>query len=136
MQQFRLLLLLPLAFSYGTMTGCDNSAECACTLEFRSFTVLVVDASETPVEGLSVTIRNERTGDVLDPTPVTGEQGDDGIYTIITDSEINTLATDGDTVTFEATGGGLTAEASFVFGSDACRCHVVRISGPETITAQ
>lgn len=95
----------------------------------------VVDDSSNPVEGMAVTIRIERTERLLTPTPVFGEQGRDGIYTIITDSELDELESDGDLISFSATGVGISASAQFVFGTTDCRCHVTKISGPETITA-
>lgn len=126
-----------LLFTFVTLVfpGCDSPSCGGCTTEFRSYTVRVVNSDGSPIEGMTATIRNERTGALIDPSPIGGEQGEGGFYTIITDSQLDSVPTDGDTLSFRATGGGLLAEASFVIGADHCRCHIWKISGPETITA-
>ncbi len=124
-----------LLFALGLLAGCSifdpaRGGPQACTMEFRTYTVRVVDAAGEPVEGLTTTVRNERTGEVLafDDGSIFPENG---TYLVATDG--HTFRRGGDPVSFHAEGDGLTASASFEFAFDGC--HVVKESGPEQIVA-
>ena len=127
---FALVAVLPLMAA-----GCPpGTAGCACTMEYRTITVRVVDAEGAPVEGLQATVTNETTGRVLDM----GEEEpfEPGAYLVATDAHTNTLSEGGDRLRFRAENDALAAEATFVVGVDDCRCHVDKRSGPAVITAQ
>lgn len=128
----RPLLLLLLA----ALAGCSlfrSDDPVACTLEFRSYTVRVVNEAGGPVNGLDATVRNTRTGEIFtfadEPFPA-----DDGHYLVATDAQFGALSEAGDTVAFHAEGQGLTADASFVFAGGPC--HVEKRSGPDEIVAE
>jgi hypothetical protein len=110
--------------------------ECgACTMEFRTVQVRVVDGSGEPIEGLQVVVRNERTGEVLDVNQESGGFGS-GMYAVATDGNVSDVSVEGDQLAFRATDGSRVAEGIFVVGRDECSCHIVRESGPERITAE
>lgn len=121
------LVLLPFA------SGCDT-VQYACTLEFRTIQVRVVDALGRPIEGLQAQSVLENGGhplyeyDSSDPTFGTG-----GFYTVGSDADLDLLSIDGDAVVFTATGSSVQAEARFVLADDGC--HVTKEDGPTEITA-
>ena len=129
------LLLLVVAFAL-VGSGCSffygDHDDIACTLEFRFYTVRIVDTEGQPVNGLTTTITNTRTGDALDVAD-DAQAMDDGIYTVITDGQVSALSEQGDPIAFHAEGQGLTADAAFVFAGGPC--HVAKLSGPEEIVA-
>lgn len=128
------MTLLVLAFVFGN--GCDNASCGVCTDEYRSYGVTVIDATGNPVEGLTATVRNEWSGRSISRDSTNGGLGIGGNYTLITDSEIDMVSEDGSPISFVAAGNNLVAEASYVIGTGNCRCHVLKISGPDTITAR
>ncbi|HLT48213.1 MAG TPA: hypothetical protein VK002_13345 [Rubricoccaceae bacterium] len=127
------LALLALPACSAPRPGGDGDV--ACTLEFRTYTVQVVDEADQPVGGLTPTVRNLRTGEVLDLRD-TGDvlAGGEGRYLVVTDAQLEQLSARGDSLHFRATGDGLVAEAEFVFSGGPC--HVEKESGPEQIVAR
>lgn len=130
-------LLLPfLLAALVTFAGCDVAFEApfACTEEFRTVNVEVVDAFGRALPGLSYTSVHERTGDVL----VTG--GPDtsadarGLYPVATDADAPLLRVDGDPVVFTASGEGILASARYVLSDDGC--HIRKEDGPDQIVAE
>jgi hypothetical protein len=104
----------------------------ACTEEFRTYVVQVVDGRGRPVEGLESVARVERTGEFLargaEPFPA-GE----GRYPVATDADRARVRPEGDVVRFTAEGPGVEAAATFEFYDDGC--HLVKRAGPEQIVA-
>ena len=131
-------LFLPLLLVLLTLPGCallfPDDGSVGCTLEFRSYTVLVVDAGGQPLDSLTATVRNLRTGEVFDLDPINAFLPEAGRYLVVTDSQQDRLSERGDRVLFRAEGGGMVAEAAFVFSGGPC--HVEKMSGPERIVAQ
>ncbi len=125
----------------GPFTGCGSSTSdggdnggCACTLEFRAFTVRVVDTSGAPVSGVDMTVTILRTGLQVD---MTDREGPDGVYIIIDDSLIDAIQTGGDVVRVEGMKDGASFRADFVFDVPGpCRCHVTRVSGPAEVVLE
>jgi hypothetical protein len=97
--------------------------------------VQVVESGGTPVEGMDVVVRNERTGEVLEVDQESGGFGS-GMYAVVTDGNVADLSEQGDPLAFRATDGTLVAEGTFVVGRDRCSCHIVRESGPERLVAR
>ena len=103
----RTVLLLALV----TLSGCSffsSDDEVVCTLEFRMYAVRVVNEAGQPVDDLTATVTNERTGATFtfaeEPFPA-----DDGLYLVATDAHIDQLSENGDLVQFHAEGNGLVA---------------------------
>jgi hypothetical protein len=128
-----LVPLLALALVVAPSPGCDDPlAACACTEEFRVFTVTVLDDASQPASGVVLTRTNLRTGRVLEP----GWLGllAPGVYEVVDDGLLEEFSSDGDVVRVTGTQGSGSFTADFVFATpDPCRCHVVRITGPDTV---
>lgn len=119
-----------------TMINQPAGPECgACTMEFRTVQVQIVDDRGAPIEGMDVVVRNERTGIDIELDQESGGFGS-GMYAVVTDGNVHDLSEEGDTLSFRATDGARVAEGRFVVGHDACACHIVRESGPEQIVAR
>jgi hypothetical protein len=115
-----------------TVTACnDSTGACACTEEFRYFTVTVLDDAMQPATNVTLTRTNLRTGQVLEP----GWLGDlvPGAYLLADDGQVSRFSTSGDTLRVTGTQGGATFSADYVFAVDACRCHLQRVAGPDTV---
>ena len=122
-----LLLVIGLA----SCLDSDPSLPCACTLEFRFFTVTVVDDAGQPAEGVSISVRRVSDGAVLTVNSSLG-QGP-GVYVILTDGNIQDVTEAGTTVEVVGTLGDMGFTAEYLFDRDACQCHVNKISGPEIV---
>ena len=115
-----------------TLAACNDPAgSCACTEEFRYFTVTVLDDATQPATNVALTRTNLRTGKVLEP----GWLGDlvPGVYLVADDGLVSEFSTGGDTLRVTGVQGGATFTADYVFAVDACRCHLQRVSGPDTV---
>ena len=97
------------------VTGCGDSLThpCACTEEFRYFTVTVLDDASQPAQNVTLTRTNLRTGKVLEP----GWLGllVAGTYLVADDSQTKDFSTNGDTLRVTGTQGGAIFTADFVF---------------------
>ena len=127
----RLFWALFLAAGATSCAGSDPSQPCFCTLEFRSFTVTVTDATGQPTEGVSISVRRVSDGALL-----TGNSSLDqsaGVYVILSDSNIDDVSEAGTTVEVVGTLGSMGFTAEYVFSRDECQCHVSKISGPDTV---
>ena len=127
----RLALGLFLLAGAASCIGSDPALPCACTLEFRFFTVTVVDAAGQPAEGVSISVRRVSDGAVLTENTSLGQTP--GVYVILSDSNIDDVSEAGTTVEVVGTLGGTGFTAEYVFDRDACQCHVNKISGPDTV---
>lgn len=120
-------------FSLITFSCSEIDKDCLCTEEFRSYLVTVVDTLGTPVDSLDVTIK-DKDGDELD---VQQEQYflDDGKYTVLNDSFTHIMCTCGtlQKIYFSATNGSRIATGEFMFNTDECKCHINKVSGPDTL---
>jgi hypothetical protein len=110
----------------------DREVPRACTEEFRTYTVQVVDTQGQPVEGLTSTARLARTGEVLAEDQAPFPPGE-GYHLVATDADRSRFRPEEDTVRFVAEGAGLRAEAVFTFYDDGC--HLAKRSGPERVVA-
>lgn len=112
--------------------GDSTDSTCACTEEFRYFTVTVLDDASQPAQNVTLVRTNLRTGKVLEPgflgmlTP--------GTYLVADDGLLDEFSSTGDTVRVVGTQTGVAFSADFVFAASApCRCHVELRSGPDTV---
>jgi len=134
-----ILLRLGTLLGLGVLTGLpvlsctDTSTEpCACTAEFRFFTVTVVDAQGQPAEDVEVS--STRVSDGLDLTPPDDMGlGQSGVYVILTDNAVDLVTEEGTLVEVVGTRGDTGFRAEFVFSRDDCQCHVSQASGPGTV---
>jgi len=107
--------------------------DCMCTEEYRFFLVTVVDTLGVPVDSLDVTIR-DKDGDELNVLQDSHPFGA-GKYTVLNDSFTEMFCACGTTqkVYFSATDGSRITKGEFMFNTDECRCHINKISGPDTL---
>jgi hypothetical protein len=126
-------LLLPLVVGAGYLS-CSTTTDgaCACTEEFRYFTVTVLDDARQPVDDVTLTRTNLRTGRMLEP----GWLGllVPGTYLVTDDSDLDEFSSNGDVVRVVGTGPAGSFSADFVFRvPEPCRCHVEFVTGPDTV---
>ena len=128
----RVAALLVLA---GVLVACDGNepqTPCACTEEIRSYHLSVVDGAGEPADGVDVRVVRVLTGERLN---FGAPAGTPGVYVILDDSFTDRIAAD---ESFQV--GGVRGESSFTtefrFGTDECRCHVLRRGGPDSVTLQ
>lgn len=111
------------------LLGC-NEQQCLCTLNFVSIRLTVLNPSGTPESGVDVKTTLMRTGEKLDVD--TAESG--GVYTVLDDSFAGVLDFRGDRLSVTGVKGDLSFTAEFVARPDgACRCHIEKVSGPESV---
>lgn len=113
-------------------SACDDGTapSVACTEEFRSWVVVVVDDTGTPMVGLDVDVTRTSTGALL---PY-GEPGfTAGAYRVMDDGLSSELRVAGETIVAESEGEGVSFRAEYLFGTDPWRCHVEKLAGPDTV---
>jgi hypothetical protein len=137
MRRSRFLPLLPLLLLLVAGAGhltCSPTTDgtCACTEEFRTFAVTVLDDAMQPAEDVVLTRTNLRTGRVIEPgwlgmlTP--------GTYLVADDSNLDEFSSRGDIVRVVGGGPAGSFSADFVFRvPEPCRCHVELVAGPDTV---
>jgi hypothetical protein len=123
-----------LALGCTVVLGCADITrpQCACTEEFRSYAVTVVDDAFQPVNNATLVRTNLRTGRVLEP----GWLGllVPGSYLVADDGLRDEFSGAGDTLRVVCSQGGVSVTADFVFATPApCRCHLELRSGPDTV---
>ncbi len=129
----RTLIAATSLLSAGSLACGDSGlADCACTEEFRTYTLEVVDGLGQPLNDVVLTRTNLRTGKVLDP----GWLGllQDGHYVVADDGQLDEFSGDGDVlrVVGERNGQSFTVDLTFAV-PEPCRCHVERLSGPARV---
>lgn len=126
--------IVVLALGVATALGCADSttSRCACTEEFRSFTLTVLDDALQPAQNVTLVRTNLRTGRVLESgwlgllAPGTVLVADDGMR--------DDFSSAGDTLRVVGSQGAASFTADFVFATPApCRCHLELRSGPDTV---
>ena len=121
-------LLIIIAISCSTV-----DEDCMCTEEYRFYLVTVVDTLGVPIDSLDITIK-DKDGDELnvlqDPHPFGA-----GKYTVLNDSFTDMFCACGTTqkIYFSATDGNRSASGEYLFNTDECKCHINKISGPDTL---
>ena len=129
MKKFLIIILIALVF----YSCSEVNNDCICTQEFRSYQVTVVDTLGVPVDSLAITIK-DKDGDALDVQQQDQIFGP-GKYTVLDDSFTRMFVspTIAEKVTFTATDGMRTVAGEYLFSTDVCRCHIDKVSGPDTL---
>ena len=127
-----LLAITSLGMTGAVAWGCSSTTVegCICDSSFRIAVVTVVDTAGTPVVGVAITVTRVSTQENLEFTPA---DLPDGVYIILDDGFVGAVDMEGET--FQVQGRKDNAEfmQDYVFGTDVCRCHLTRISGPDSI---
>ena len=125
----RILLFLPILLFY----NCDDEyPDCVCTEEFRMYLVTVVDSLGNPVDSLITTITNDR-GKEYSFVEFTPPPFMPGAYFVMTDGYQNDFSTSPGKIFFKGVKNTLEVTGEYLFNTDKCRCHVYKVSGPDTL---
>ena len=127
-----LLTVTSLGMTGAVAWGCSSTSVegCFCDNSFRIAVVAVVDTSGAPVVGVAITVTRVATEENLEFTPANLP---DGVYIILDDGFVGAVAMEGETFNVVGRKDNAVFMQDYVFGADACRCHLTRISGPDSI---
>ena len=127
----QILLLSSFVLLFISCSTVEN--DCVCSQEFRTYKVTVVDDLNHPIDSLTITIK-DAGGNVLnveqDPSSHIP-----GSYVVLTDAFTQMFCTceKTDPIYFYATDGNKVTDDVFLFNTDECRCHINKVSGPDTL---
>ncbi|MCH7491102.1 MAG: hypothetical protein IID05_10460 [Gemmatimonadetes bacterium] len=112
--------------------GCSSTTVegCVCDSSFRIAVVTVVDTDGTPVVGVAITVTRVSTEENIEFTPA---DLPDGVYIILDDGFVDAVDMDGEVFRVVGRKDNAGFMQDYVFGTDVCRCHLTRISGPDSI---
>ena len=139
----RYLALLTIgAIATAVLAGCLDQpsgpgGDCLCTAEFVQVSITVVDEGSLPVSGVTIQVTMPRTGQLLDSGRLLGGS-EPGRYAIFNDAFKDLVAPENRDVGEEIrVVGSLKApifDETFRVGVPGeCRCHVRKVSGPDTV---
>ena len=123
-------ILLCLSFCLLFIYSCIDDEDCPCTMEFRMITVVVVDTTNNIVLGLTTIVKDDsgKVYDVYnDPTFFPGH------YTVMDDNYVRELTTQPKRFLFTGVKDSLTVNGEFFVSTDKCKCHIEKVSGPDTL---
>ena len=129
-------LTVALVLTSGSIAGvaCKMPADqsgCVCTQDFRFLIITVKDGSGQPVTGVTLTITQVRTGQVL-----AVQQGvpTAGTYVILDDSFKSQISSTAETIHVVGQKGTSSFAVDYSVQVDSCGCHVSKVSGPDSVT--
>ncbi|MBZ0180222.1 MAG: hypothetical protein K8F36_13090 [Melioribacteraceae bacterium] len=116
--------------------GCSNSSEnnCICTQEFRSYSVFIADENLVGIDSLVTQSKNRQTGEKYQISQ--SWSMDKGMYVVMDDSHTLKFSGIPTQVIFTAKKGEIDIEADYFFNTDDCKCHINKVSGPDTIVVR
>ena len=115
----------------GTWACSSQTIEgCLCGTTFLEAIVIVVNTQGEPVTGVAITVTRVDTGESLE-FEQTGLSP--GIYIILDDRSAPVLDEAGEVIRVDGTKGAASFTQDYVFGTDSCRCHIQRVSGPDSV---
>lgn len=112
------------------LSSCTTETEdCICSEEFRTITVLVINQSNKPVEGLTTTVTNEKgiIYNLPDISPLPG------YYLVMSDSYVGDFSTAAKKILFAGITDSGSVHGEYFINTDRCKCHIQKISGPDTL---
>lgn len=133
---FRLIILFFISSIF--LTSCSDAnkttdcVDIVCTKEFRTITVRFVDSNGNSLLVKDFKVINKRTNEIL--TSI-NDMVNPGFYVVVSDSDLLKLSENGDNVQVTATDPKTNTkiQVDFVISGGLCSCHVIKISGPETV---
>jgi len=117
-------------------TGCDEKLHnnCfGCTEEFRMSLVTILDLNNNPLDSVTITVKNKFTGEYFDVSQYNNPPFQKGEYVIFHDGFLDQVVNETKYITVFAEIDTVKAVAEFAFTSDECNCHILKISGPDSI---
>ena len=134
------LVLLSVAIATVTVNCSPTplNPDCTCSMQFVQLTVTAVDALNNPVTDLDIVVEVTRTGELLDVMQ-SDNLRENGEYVIFDDGFRNAIppkiAALGEALEVMGTGSSGDFAAQYEVSVDLeCRCHVFKLSGPDTVT--
>ena len=125
--RMRRWLLLPLLLA----AACDDDDRAACTEEFRTATVFVMDTSNQPVTDVTVQTFHVRTGELVPITSIIDLIA--GAYVILDDNATRLIPSGVEQFRVTASrSSGAAVEALYEFSAPQ-GCHIEKVSGPDTL---
>ena len=110
----------------------DEPNDCVCTEEFRMYLVTVIDTLGNPVDSLLTTITNDR-GKEYNFEGYTPPPFIQGAYFVMTDGYQDDFGRGAGKIFFKGAKNNLEVTGKYLFNTDKCRCHVYKVSGPDTL---
>lgn len=110
----------------------DDLNDCICTEEFRMYFVVVVDTLGNPVDSLLTTITNDR-GKEYNFEGYTPPPFMPGAYCVMMDGYQDDFSLSPGKIFFKGIKNNLEVTGEYLFNTDKCRCHVYKVSGPDTL---
>ncbi len=126
----RLSQLFPAVLILLLLSSCTTEMEdCICTEEFRVISVLITDGSGDPIEGLTATITDEKGKHYIlpDSAPLSG------YYIVMSDKYVQDFSTSAKKILFTAASDSGSVNGEYFINTDRCKCHIQKISGPDTL---
>jgi hypothetical protein len=112
------------------LTSCTTETQdCICTEEFRTITVLVLDQGNKPVEGLTTTVANEKG--IIYNLPDNSTLP--GYYIVMSDKYVLDFSTVAEKILFAGISDSGSVNGEYYINTDRCKCHIQKISGPDTL---
>ena len=134
---FTLMIVLLSGCGGGDGDGNDLSG-CMCTANFAMVTLSVIDQSGNPVTDVNITVKIKRTQELLaiNQPNWSGIVGHEGLYVVFTDGFQNKITDPaGETLIVTGTSQDRDFTVEIVVTTDLpCRCHVQKVSGPNSVT--
>jgi hypothetical protein len=96
---------------------------------------MIADSSHRPIDSLVTWVTDKKSLVVYrtDSSHVRGVSFDPGRYVVLTDGETKYFGSIPETVMFHASDREHNIAESFAFYVDDCRCHLAKLSGPDSI---
>lgn len=126
-----LILLLLSIFLYSCSLVENQDSGCICTAVFVSVGVVVTDQNNQLVDSLSVVVKNKTSGKVYDFYGASKDYGDR--YLVMTDQYVREFNVFPQIIVFTGKKGNSEVYADFQIITDECKCHVGKLSGPDTL---
>lgn len=130
MKSFLAAGFLLLLFSWQACS--EETPDCVCTEEFRMYFVVVIDSLGNPVDSLQTIVSNDRGKQYnfssYFPPPYLS-----GVYFVMTDGYQSDFSTTPGRILFSGKKENKEVAGEFYFNTDNCRCHVYKVSGPDTL---
>lgn len=131
---FLILAIVIVSFSCSV-----NHKDCVCTAEYRGYSVYIINGNHQPIDSLvtSVTDKNLQIIYRTDSSSVLDPYHTPGLYTVLTDGEMKYFTSTPEAVIFHAWNKKYNITETFIFSAgDECRCHIQKVSGPDSIIVQ
>jgi hypothetical protein len=136
MANYSLFLVLVLAI-VGFSCSADHK-DCICTLEYRGYSVYIIDSNHQPIDSLVTWVTNKNSGTIyrIDSSSILDPYHTIGRYIVLTDGEMKYFTTIPTSVIFHASNRKYNVTGLFTFNVDDCRCHLQKVAGPDSIIVQ